>query len=153
MKNKYLIFGKDCVDNFVLVHAENEKKAFELYCEKVKLEEDFIEDVHDRCVNLSFSERFWEGVLPKDFYELDFDQSEERADIIEKLTPVFEEKIRNYFNHDEYANIFITYSNDYEKEYPDYKLPEELIRFIFKKEVNNYDQRIIINLDEIPHIS
>lgn len=77
----------------VIVSAKDASEAIDKFLRKIYAKDDgFREDILDRCINMSFNERFF---LVTDQEKADFDNGTFKSD-----PAVIEERIRAYFSND-----------------------------------------------------
>lgn len=138
---RYLISDEDEFEPLAIVNAENEKEAIRIANENLKVEESFIEHLHDWSTNMSFSEKF--------YYD---EKSQGQSDLPKKEV---QRRITEYFKEKpEYAEIYNSHWNAKAPKnvYQMKKFPNEMIEWIYRKELSagSWVTLQAFNLDEVP---
>lgn len=145
---KYLISPKEdeCrFKNLFIVNAENKNQALDIFADFYALkDEHFVESIHDKCVNMSFAEKFWE--LDEDFCRTG------KSSITDEK---FKENVMNWFSEKpEFGQLFIEhyFMHFDDPKLVNYKFPDEMIKFAWRKDIDWLDLKIIA-LDEIEKVN
>lgn len=131
-------------NRLMIINHENEEGAKQIFYKKVKIEEDFIEELYVKSINLSFWEKFWHPLIGN--YKKSFEE-------IKKLEPQFLENIRKFCGEKkEYADLMINYWLNVNMD-ENYTFPDDLIDFVWRKTISssNYFGLKVINLDAIQY--
>lgn len=135
--------------NPVIINAKSEEEAFlkygNYYCPTDEL---FLEDIYEKTVNMSFAEQFWMQTNEEN------NAFNETGDILIDENE-FKSRIQEYFKENQsFADIYIQYYFDDKKDASNFVFPEEMVRFMWLKQVKSsqWSTVHILNLNEVQEI-
>ena len=113
---EYLVFYPDDVhgaSSFTIIEADSEGEAKDIYESEIGIKDSiFRENVYQRVMNMSLSERFFQD---EDGFLWDERTGEVRLPE-EQVKRIFEENVRNFFSNDpEFAGYYLQFWRDDEK--------------------------------------
>lgn len=132
-------------ENLFFVSAINEKEAIKVFANfYAHKDEFFLENLHDKSINMSFAEKFWiNSENSEDFMRTGEGYNSEDD---------FKKNVYKYFsNKKEYADLYIDYHLSDDKNIENYKFPRDMIIYLWIKDLCSMSFRII-NVDDITDI-
>jgi len=142
---KYLISPTEEFKDLFIVNAINQDKAIEIFSDFFSLKDGlFLEHIYTKCVNDGFACKFWLKTKKENEHFM-----KNNAEVL-TTDEQFKNRVRKYFgNEKEWAELYLNfYFSDnwgfnFETGLTDYKFPDEMVKFLWIKEINWYGLHII----------
>ncbi|HAT1793400.1 TPA: hypothetical protein I8Y89_001418 [Legionella pneumophila] len=135
--------------NPVIINAKDEEEAFlkygNYYC---PMDELFLDDIYEKTINMSFAEQFWIQTREES------NAFNEKGDLLIDENE-FKRRIQEYFKENQsFADIYIQYYFDDNKDASNFAFPEDMVRFMWLKQVklSKWSTVHILNLNEVQEI-
>ena len=142
--NTYIVYFSDTeikngdLGDIKFIKTTSKEEALEIFClNYVATDENFIDNVYDKSVNMSLAEQFYTGC---------FNERGENKFTIKQLDNIFKANVRAYFDnaeYAEYAELYINYMLD-EKEDKNFIFPSDFMVCVLKKEQYTWSGKIIV---------